>query len=162
MTANVNNPGQKMSWLSKIKAGSGKANQTYQFKLIETPKNIWDKSDLEDILSRDDIDDFFDEEFRRKAELASKTKHKSCESVNMTIINTFLEDCKYLELIKLTIEHKLGSDLIDTAAQAAEASEMFIAEVRDERFIFILFAGYLEQWFPSITEPLSPTLSHSS
>ena len=56
-----------MSWLTKIKAGTNKSNsnQIFQFKLIETPKNIWDKDDLEDILSRDDLDDFFDEQFRQ-------------------------------------------------------------------------------------------------
>ena len=80
----------------------------------------------------------------------------------MSVLNAFLEDCKYLELIKLTIEHKLGSDLIDTAAQAAEASELFISEVEEERFVFILFAGYIEHRFPSWAEPTSPTLSHSS
>lgn len=77
----------------------------------------------------------------------------------MTKINDYLEKCKYLEILKMTIEHKLDSDNIDTALEASQASEMFIADVSDEIFVQILFASYMEQRFPSAAEPTSPTYS---
>lgn len=90
-----------------------------QYKQIETPKNIWDKAELDEILSFEDLQHGFDDVLRQNLEYVSKFKFKPVEAVNMTKINDYLEKCKYLEILKMTIDHKLDSDNVDTALEAA-------------------------------------------
>ena len=121
--------------------------QPHLYKRIDTPKNIWEKKDLEEVLSYDDLQHGFDEEFRKSLETACVRKTGRSEGeVNMIKIADFLDKCKYLLIVKFTIDNSEREDEMVQSEDSVVASNdlhMHILNCDDEMYLSLLFNDLL-------------------
>lgn len=131
----------------KEKTGE-KEKEVFTYKFIDSPKCIWDKNDLEDVLSYDDLNNGYDEEFRTQLELASKQKFKAVD-LNHDKLEDYMEDCSQIELILATIDIMAHSAIQEPSFEfdcKREVSTFFV-NVREDIFVGIFFKEFVEQRF---------------
>ena len=134
----------------------------YTYKLMETPKNIWEKNDLDEILSYDDLNHGFDEEFRANLEESAKKKFKAV-TVSQDMIDDYMEDCDHLQLIMSTIDIMAHSGVSESGFDEDCKKEVstFFVNVPEDVFLSIFFKEFVEPRFQFGFPPSSPLFKES-
>jgi hypothetical protein len=158
-------PNYSLSLRSLFYKGDGKQEAervVFQYKFIDTPKNIWEKKDLEDVLSFDDLENGFDEEFRRRLEEAAKNKFKPTQ-VSQDIINEYMEDCDHMQVIMSTFDILMHSIVNEPNFEddCKKDVSTFFVNVSEGVFVTIFFKEYIEPRIHFNSPPSSPTSQDS-
>lgn len=120
----------------------------YEYKFIDTPRNIWDRKDVDEILSFDDLEHGFDENFRKSLEEAGKNKYRPSELTHEAI-EEYMEDCDHMQVIMSTIDLLLHGGICESTLEddCKKDVSTFFVNVPEEVFITIFFKEYIEPGF---------------
>lgn len=152
-----------LSTLFLKKSGSEVQERTvFTYKFIDTAKNIWEKNDLDEILSYDDLNYGFDEEFRASLEEAAKNKFKAVQ-VSQERIDEYMEDFDHLEVIMSTIDIMASNSLNESGLDEDCRKDVstFFVNVPEEVFVSIFFKEMIEPRFEYGSPPSSPNSQDS-
>jgi len=123
-------------------AAKPKKQQASVYKKIETPRNIWDKRDLEDILSFDDLELGFDESFRAELEASLAVRQKPPEELCLQRMGEFAQKCEFLQILKCTIDNHLSLEPVaanDGDLATAQGFHLHLLACPAEHYLAVVF-----------------------